>query len=35
MGLGLPGRDDFYHGRASQQKLDELLQAIEYSDLSL
>jgi copper homeostasis protein len=35
MGLGLPGRDDFYHGRASQQKLDELLQAIEDSDLSL
>jgi hypothetical protein len=29
MGLGLPGCDDFHHGRTSQQKLDTLLQAIE------
>ena len=35
MGIGLPGCDDFYHGRTSQQKLDELLHAIEYSDLTL
>jgi copper homeostasis protein len=35
MGLGLPGCDDFYHGRTSQQKLDELLHAMEYSDLTL
>jgi copper homeostasis protein len=34
MGLGLPGCDDFCHGRTSQQKLDELLHAIEYSDLT-
>lgn len=32
MGLGLPGGDDFYHGRTSQQKLDDLLQAIRHSD---
>jgi len=35
MGLGLPGCDDFHYGRTSQQKLDELLQAIEYSGLTL
>ncbi len=34
MGLGLPGCDDFHHGRTSQTKLDELLQAIEQIDLS-
>ena len=32
MGLGLPGCDDFHHGRASQQKLDALFQAIQQID---
>ena len=35
MGLGLPGYDDFHHGRTSQQKLDELLRAIEPADVSV
>jgi copper homeostasis protein len=35
MGLGLPGCDDFHHGRTSQQKLDELLRAIEPADVSM
>ena len=33
MGLGLPGCDDFHHGRTSQQKLDALLKAIEQINL--
>ena len=35
MGLGMPGCDDFHHGRTSQQKLDELLRAIELTDTAL
>lgn len=32
MGLGMPGCDDFHYSRASQHKLDELLQAIDQAD---
>ncbi len=34
MGLGMPERDDFHHGRTSQHKLDELLRAIELTNIS-
>jgi copper homeostasis protein len=32
MGLGMPGCDDFHHGRTSQHKLDELLRKVAATD---